>query len=287
LAAGYVFRQLCDALRYIHARKIIHRDLKPENILVHSSSVFAEGKLVVKISDFGHSKIIDDGYSIAQTRCGTPQYWAPEVAAGGGRYDQKVDLWSLGVVLYVMLEGQYPFAGERAEERMREANFTPPHHASNGSKEIIRGLIQRQPEQRWTEDTCLQHRWLRAVGVPWQSEQVDDESIKLQVTPTEAETKSLRRELERFNAKYKLFPAVLRNMNQVVVTWSESSERKSGSKEEARRELLSMLAPYCPTGEGVTSGNSASGVAVGAPLATVTEEHGRRGRLSTGSGRQV
>ena len=90
----------------------------------------------IKLSDFGHSKLINDGYSTALTRVGTPQYWAPEVSdldplqAKKG-YTQQVDLWSLGVVLYVMLIGAYPFDGlrEPIERQIRRADVKFPNEA--------------------------------------------------------------------------------------------------------------------------------------------------------------
>merc|ERR1719191_1439783 len=108
--ARYVFLQIVEGLKYIHSKNIIHRDLKPENILIDQKHS-RQGLLEVKLSDFGHSKLINDGYSTALTRVGTPQYWAPEVsdpAKAALGYTQAVDLWSLGVVLYVMLIGSYP-----------------------------------------------------------------------------------------------------------------------------------------------------------------------------------
>ena len=111
--ARYIFLQMVLGLRYIHSKGVAHRDLKPENVLMDLQAS-RPGLREVKISDFGHSKLVQDGLTQGVTRIGTPQFWAPEVAdpktcALG--YDERVDLWSLGVVLYVMLEVMRLFMG--------------------------------------------------------------------------------------------------------------------------------------------------------------------------------
>jgi len=161
--ARHIFIQLVDALKYCHAKKLIHRDLKPENILVDKKKS-KDGRTMVKITDFGASKLVDDGDSTAVTVIGTRQYWAPEVsdprtAAMG--YDERVDLWSLGVVLYVMLEGCWPFEGERMDENVRTANFSfkATSATSAEARDLIRKLIQVKPPQRLSLDECRKHPW--------------------------------------------------------------------------------------------------------------------------------
>lgn len=162
--ARHVFMQLVKALEYIHSKNVIHRDLKPENILVDTRNS-VEGRPAVKISDFGASKLVDDGAEGALTQVGTPQYWAPEVsdprtAAEG--YDKRVDLWSLGVVLFVMLEGIWPFQGERMEDNVRKANFSfrEQSRTSKEARDLIRKLIQVRPQDRLPLDRCLTHPWV-------------------------------------------------------------------------------------------------------------------------------
>ncbi len=132
----------------------------------------------IKLSDFGLAKLVADGYSVACTRTGTPQYWAPEVAtahrAGGssqqptngpGRqgYTFSADLWSLGVVLYVMLCGRYPFTGtpQNMEESQTKASFEFPKRAgiSNEVKYLITNLVRREPKKRMSLMNCLRCKW--------------------------------------------------------------------------------------------------------------------------------
>merc|ERR1712117_212561 len=107
------FYQMASAIQYLHSRNIAHRDLKPENILLCSTD---DKNPVIKVTDMGLSKLVDLG-SILKTFCGTPQYIAPEVVQGAGKMDSgyslKVDCWSLGVILYILVSGTPPFSEDR------------------------------------------------------------------------------------------------------------------------------------------------------------------------------
>lgn len=155
--ARYIFLQIVQGLRHIHSKGVAHRDLKPDNILI-DGRVSRSELLHVKVSDFGHSKLVNGGHSTAQTRCGTPQYWAPEVAdhsrcARG--YDERVDLWSLGVVLYVMLEGALPFGEDMGGLRFKTDSQIRPL-----AQNLVRSLVQQRPRDRLPLDECLQHQWV-------------------------------------------------------------------------------------------------------------------------------
>ena len=94
------------AIKYLHDNNISHRDLKPENILLKSDE---SNETLVKISDFGLSKFFENSM---QTMCGTPNYLAPEVLdsrVAGNSYTNKIDNWSLGVILFILLSGEAPF----------------------------------------------------------------------------------------------------------------------------------------------------------------------------------
>ena len=95
------FQQLISGIEYSHRLKIVHRDLKPENVLL-------DDDLNVKIADFGLSNVIKDG-DFLKTSCGSPNYAAPEVIRGGLYTGPEIDVWSCGVILYVMLCGRLPF----------------------------------------------------------------------------------------------------------------------------------------------------------------------------------
>lgn len=107
-----VVHQVLLALNYMHKKSIVHRDIKPENILLDSKDV---NNLTVKITDFGFAKCYDPMEGGLEDTLGSPLYMAPEIVKKV-KYDTKVDIWSLGVMTYVMLSGKPPFTGRSKEE---------------------------------------------------------------------------------------------------------------------------------------------------------------------------
>lgn len=177
--ARHIFLQLLEGVGYMHARGVLHRDLKPENILVAGSrpaDAPASGQLYdVKIADFGLSKAIGGGASLARTRVGTPQYWAPEVLdvqKRGGSYDQAADFWGLGAVLFVMLCGRYPFDGQKQalDDQIRTASYSMTgsrwRNISEAAKSLVRGLLRVNPVDRLSLDDCLSHPWVTGAPMP-------------------------------------------------------------------------------------------------------------------------
>jgi len=112
--AANTLKPVVDALKFIHSQGIAHRDIKPENLLYLDES----DDSIVKLADFGMAKINDDKDKLMSTVCGTPAYLAPEVIMNQ-KYGEACDIWSLGVVLYVMLCGYPPFDSENNEENMK------------------------------------------------------------------------------------------------------------------------------------------------------------------------
>eukprot|EP00931_Biecheleriopsis_adriatica_P107494 TRINITY_DN81838_c0_g1_i1.p1 TRINITY_DN81838_c0_g1~~TRINITY_DN81838_c0_g1_i1.p1 ORF type:complete len:709 (-),score=158.06 TRINITY_DN81838_c0_g1_i1:98-2179(-) len=171
--AKHVMRQILNGLAFIHSRHIVHRDLKPENILI-SSSVQApppnESSTLfeVKISDYGTSKHTEG--QLLKSLVGTPQYWAPEMLLRSEKaYDERVDLWSLGVLLYVMLRGSYPFKGKDTDKRILAGDYDFSGKiatASEEAKDIIKKLLQVNPDKRISINSCFEHPWLSGTAAP-------------------------------------------------------------------------------------------------------------------------
>jgi len=160
--AKVLVRKIVSAISYLHGMNIAHRDLKPENLLVKS----VEDDTDVKIADFGLSKIIDET-KLMQTACGTPGYVAPEVLNAEG-YDREVDMWSIGVITYILLCGFPPFYSESVPEvfeQIMKAEYDYPEEywdeISPEAKDFIDHLLVVDVPKRMTAEQALQHTWLR------------------------------------------------------------------------------------------------------------------------------
>ncbi|XP_017081497.1 LOW QUALITY PROTEIN: ovarian-specific serine/threonine-protein kinase Lok [Drosophila eugracilis] len=159
------FYQMCHAVKYLHDRGITHRDLKPDNVLLETN----DEETLLKVSDFGLSKFVQKD-SVMRTLCGTPLYVAPEVLITGGReaYTRKVDIWSLGVVLFTCLSGTLPFSdeyGTPAAQQIKKGRFAYGHSSWKGvsqrAKLLINQMLIVDPERRPSIDDVLQCSWLR------------------------------------------------------------------------------------------------------------------------------
>jgi len=168
------FYQMVSAIQYLHSKNICHRDLKPENVLLCSVD---DCKPIVKITDMGLSKLINLD-TVLKTFCGTPQYMAPEVVSAGGipgcSYDLKVDCWSLGVILYILLSGTPPFSEERkcglslrSQILQANYNFYPSlfNNISSSAKDLIRHLLKICPNDRLSAEKILVHPWLQDPNI--------------------------------------------------------------------------------------------------------------------------
>lgn len=166
LEARDIIRQLVEGVDYLHNQGIAHRDLKPENLLCCES----EDGMIIKIADFGLSKAFS-GESALETSCGTPDYAAPEVLRMDGAYDSSVDLWSIGVITYVLLCGFPPFYGKSQAqlfEKILNADFDFPEpewtQISAEAKDFINHLLVLDVKQRYNTKQCLDHPWLKSIG---------------------------------------------------------------------------------------------------------------------------
>ena len=162
-ASALVTKQLLQATAYCHKNNIAHRDLKPENILL---DIKKEG--TIKVIDFGTSHHYQsDQENQLHEFYGTPYYLAPEIFSGS--YNEKCDLWSIGVILYVMLCGSPPFHGDSDEDvlkQVKEAKWSFPDDEiwadiSKDAKDLVSKLMNPNPKHRLTAQQALQHKWIQ------------------------------------------------------------------------------------------------------------------------------
>nr|XP_054759227.1 serine/threonine-protein kinase D1-like [Lytechinus pictus] len=160
----FLISQILIALKYLHSKSIVHCDLKPENVLLSSDGDFPQ----VKLCDFGFARIIGEK-SFRRSVVGTPAYLAPEVLRSKG-YNRSLDMWSVGVIVYVSLSGTFPFnEDEEITDQIHNAAFmfppNPWNDISEGAIDLIRNLLQVKIRKRYTADKSLAHPWLQDYQV--------------------------------------------------------------------------------------------------------------------------
>ncbi|XP_012868972.1 PREDICTED: serine/threonine-protein kinase D3 [Dipodomys ordii] len=156
----FMVTQILVALRNLHFKNIVHCDLKPENVLLASAEPFPQ----VKLCDFGFARIIGEK-SFRRSVVGTPAYLAPEVLRSKG-YNRSLDMWSVGVIVYVSLSGTFPFnEDEDINDQIQNAAFMyPPNpwkEISSEAIDLINNLLQVKMRKRYSVDKSLSHPWLQ------------------------------------------------------------------------------------------------------------------------------
>ena len=161
--SAYVMFQVLSAINYCHNMKIVHRDLKPENILITERD--KNGFPRIKICDFGTSKMFEKG-AVQRKLVGSSYYIAPEVLKK--KYDEKCDIWSCGVILYILLSGRPPFSGESDKEIMQQVAIgkydlqsSPFNKCSRSCLDLIQKLLIMDPKKRITAQEALNHSWFK------------------------------------------------------------------------------------------------------------------------------
>jgi carbon catabolite-derepressing protein kinase len=179
-AARRFFQQIICAVEYCHRHKIVHRDLKPENLLLDEN-------LNVKIADFGLSNIMTDG-NFLKTSCGSPNYAAPEVINGKLYAGPEVDVWSCGVILYVLLVGRLPFDDEHIPSlfaKIAKGSYAVPQYMSSGAAALIKKMLAVNPVNRATIDEVRLDPWF-TKNLPAYLQPTVEDFIDTGVDPSKA-----------------------------------------------------------------------------------------------------
>lgn len=161
-----LFKILLETIGFCHKKNIVHRDLKPENILLYDEISDTD----IRIADFGLARRTSGPYSL-RTQCGSPNYVAPEIIRGKC-YGSKVDMWSIGVILYILLCGYMPFCGSEPKQLYRQVvrgdySFHDEEWSgvSEDAKSLITCLLEINPEKRIDAKDALKHAWITNDGM--------------------------------------------------------------------------------------------------------------------------
>ena len=162
--SAFLMKQIFSAVDFCHQKGIIHRDLKPENILIESEEEANKEFFTIKIIDFGTSGKLKNG-EMFNLNVGTPLYISPEVL--NNKYNEKCDIWSCGVIMYMMLSGEPPFKGDNEEEifqSIKEGKFNFDNEKwdaiSSDAKDLINHLLIKDINKRYSAKKALTHPWI-------------------------------------------------------------------------------------------------------------------------------
>ena len=162
----YIMKQVLCAVNYLHLNNIAHRDIKLENILVEQEITSNDEQLLnVKLIDFGTSNYVKtENTNYFTVKVGSPFYMAPEVL--NKKYNNKCDIWSCGVIMFMLLRGHPPFKGENQEELFKSIqndiiNYNEMTELSELAKELMSKMLERNVDLRYSADECLKHKWMK------------------------------------------------------------------------------------------------------------------------------
>lgn len=153
------YQQILSGIEYLHKLRIVHRDLKPENLLLDS-------KKNIKIVDFGLSNLYNKG-QLLKTACGSPCYAAPEMINGKAYKGVMVDIWSSGIILFAMICGYLPFEDNNNDvlyQKITDGKFSIPRFVSEPAKDLIRCILNTDPNKRYTISQIKNHPWFNMIN---------------------------------------------------------------------------------------------------------------------------
>ena len=157
--ARRIFREILIAVEYIHSKNIVHRDLKLDNILLNNSSLTMASESMIKIVDFGFSSPYDEN-QLLTTMCGTQEYLAPEIMRGTPYNGVSVDIWALGVILYTMVIGTFPFPSPFEAIETKYSFPETTRSPTSSFRDLISKIFIANPQQRISLHQIMKHPWV-------------------------------------------------------------------------------------------------------------------------------
>lgn len=240
-------RQVCDAVRYMHEKNIIHLDIKPENIMLTTSR-----STDVKVIDFGLATKLNPNDEV-KISTGTAEFAAPEIVERDsvGFY---TDMWSVGVLAYVLLSGLSPFAGETDVETLKNVkacdwDFDEEafRNVSDEAKDFIRRLLIKNKDKRMTAHECLEHVWLTGSGLGG-SQPFDREAFNARMQRLYSR---LRKEGIMKEAQYRIFLGSLASRSRLRIT-RQGVDLSFDRRQAAPRFVIRPVSQFCYEGQSVT-----------------------------------
>lgn len=216
-SAAEIISQLLSAVCYLHSKGIVHRDLKPENIMLESKSL---NDFSIKLIDFGTANYCDEHSHLTQ-KVGTSYYIAPEVILK--HYSQKCDIWSIGVILYILLVGFPPFDGESDEEIMNNIlkydvsyDDSEWENLSPAAIKFLKKLLNKNPKDRPSAEECLKDKWI-----------IDNAISKKAIVSNKTNLLSQVQNFQKFDSRFKLKNAIMAFMVHHLATEEMTKELKA------------------------------------------------------------
>jgi calcium-dependent protein kinase len=207
--AAVIMEQLLSAVCYLHSNNIVHRDLKPENVMLEmkvddpknkNKTYTKESEMFIKLIDFGAANYLKGELNL---KIGTPYYIAPEVLKK--KYNNKCDIWSCGVILYILLCAYPPFDGDTDDEIIKsveKAKYTFDGEewetVSKEAKDLITKMLKYDPDKRISSEDALKHVWFKNI---LKSTEIDEKKIKLLSNNIQ--------NIQKFNSRHKLQQACI------------------------------------------------------------------------------
>ena len=183
LDAAHIMKQILSAVNYLHSKQIVHRDLKPENIMLTNKPI--DNKFEIKIIDFGTATMYEPSQPLTKF-IGTSYYIAPEVIKEN--YNEKCDVWSCGIILYILLCGYPPFNGQSNVDIFHHIKHSEPvfegeewADITREAIDLIKNMLNKNPAERITAEQCLEHKWLK-MSEDLDKDKVDTNFKKIQKT---------------------------------------------------------------------------------------------------------